>query len=564
VKKLIYLLLLLSSTSYADVSAPTEFTEADGSPSVYDPWRVAVSNGTLTDNLDGSISINTAGSGAAGNTLISGDNVKITTLGGISVFSVPVSADDTTLVSNGTNFIGTAIPNCEDTGGNHLNYAISTNSFACGTSGGSAGITTISSDPAGIAATGTLVYISGDANGIDVQGASNGKALNVSFDATEVGTRTWGSGSSIVWTFDAGATDPVWTYGSGTVALSTTSVVSFPAGTDSQRVGEGSTASSTQSTSFGRGATSAGADMVSVGYFATGGDGARDVVIGSQASVNSGASDASDAVMVGYQASVSSGNPQGTDSVCVGSQTLCNTNSVSIGSDASSGGNNTTISIGKGATASAANQWVVGGNGTEIREAYFGESVTNASPLSFSMNATGGTGTNIAGADLYLAGGKGTGNAKGGRVVIQFASRDASGTTLQTLFDVISIDRAGTNGERRISVDVAGSIRTRTYALTDASSIALDTSLSNAYTVTLTAQPRTLANPTNCVPGTRFTLVVSQDATGSRKMGFGTAYRFGTDVVSYDATTTAGARDYIGMACTNNVSVDIVSISKGY
>lgn len=54
--------LLSSSLSYADVSTPTEWTEEDGSPSVYDPYKIKVSNTTLTDNSDGTISINTSGS----------------------------------------------------------------------------------------------------------------------------------------------------------------------------------------------------------------------------------------------------------------------------------------------------------------------------------------------------------------------------------------------------------------------------------------------------------------------------------------------------------------------
>lgn len=40
-------------------------------------------------------------------------------------------------------------------------------------------------------------------------------------ETTEIGTTTWGSGSAIVWTFDAGATDPVWTIGSNSMDLTT-------------------------------------------------------------------------------------------------------------------------------------------------------------------------------------------------------------------------------------------------------------------------------------------------------------------------------------------------------
>ena len=43
--------------------------------------------------------------------------------------------------------------------------------------------------------------------------------------------------------------------------------------------------------------------------------------------------------------------------------------------------------------------------------------VTGSSPKSFTLNAAGASGTNIAGANLTLAGGKGTGNAVGGDIL---------------------------------------------------------------------------------------------------------------------------------------------------
>ncbi|OQC35320.1 MAG: hypothetical protein BWX64_02514 [Acidobacteria bacterium ADurb.Bin051] len=55
------------------------------------------------------------------------------------------------------------------------------------------------------------------------------------------------------------------------------------------------------------------------------------------------------------------------------------------------------------------------------------------------VNATGGSGTDIAGASLTLAGGKGTGNAAGGSVVIQTSAPGASGTTLQTLATRVTV-----------------------------------------------------------------------------------------------------------------------------
>jgi len=113
-----------------------------------------------------------------------------------------------------------------------------------------------------------------------------------------------------------------------------------------------------------------------------------------------------------------------------------------------------------------------------------------------------------------------------------------------------------------VSLDVAGSMRSIPFNLTDGTTIAVDVSKSNNFRVILGGN-RTLSNPTNCNFGQNFIVLVSQDATGGRKMGFGTAYRFGADVPSYDSSTVAGTRDYIGFKCVE-LSVDVVSVSRSY
>ena len=57
---------------------------------------------------------------------------------------------------------------------------------------------------------------------IDVGAAAEGGTPTVDFDATELGTTTFGSGSSIVWTFNAsGGTDPSFTFGDGLITTNT-------------------------------------------------------------------------------------------------------------------------------------------------------------------------------------------------------------------------------------------------------------------------------------------------------------------------------------------------------
>jgi hypothetical protein len=78
-------------------------------------------------------------------------------------------------------------------------------------------------------------------------------------------------------------------------------------------------------------------------------------------------------------------------------------------------------------------------------------------------------------------------------------------------------------------------------ALTDAANIATDASLSNVFSVTL-AGNRTLDNPTNLSNGQSLIWIVTQDATGTRTLAFGTKFDFkGSSTVS----TSANAVDVI-------------------
>ena len=64
-----------------------------------------------------------------------------------------------------------------------------------------------------------------------------------------------------------------------------------------------------------------------------------------------------------------------------------------------------------------------------------------------------------------------------------------------------------------------------TNALTDAANISWDLDASQRASVTLTDN-RTLDNPTNLVDGGTYTLIVTQDATGTRTLAYGSAYKW--------------------------------------
>ena len=59
---------------------------------------------------------------------------------------------------------------------------------------------------------------------------TDGGALTIIFDATEVGTTTWGAGAGITWTFDASAgADPTIAFADGNITLSDLTVTNAPA-----------------------------------------------------------------------------------------------------------------------------------------------------------------------------------------------------------------------------------------------------------------------------------------------------------------------------------------------
>ena len=99
-------------------------------------------------------------------------------------------------------------------------------------------------------------------------------------------------------------------------------------------------------------------------------------------------------------------------------------------------GISSSIVLGYNANATASNQFVIGNSFSPINDVYLGEGVTSTSPQNITINATGGSGTDVAGADIIFAGSRATGNADGGDVVIKTAFPGTSGTSLQSLTEV--------------------------------------------------------------------------------------------------------------------------------
>ncbi|MDB5182331.1 MAG: hypothetical protein JWO47_115 [Candidatus Saccharibacteria bacterium] len=136
---------------------------------------------------------------------------------------------------------------------------------------------------------------------------------------------------------------------------------------------------------------------------------------------------------------VQSGNATGTTSnsgnVGIDAGTATGTKgSISIGI-----ANAAAITIGRsGLTTVNAGALQVGGNLT------IGNALTSVTPVGYTLQSTGGLGSNIAGAAFTLAGGQGTGTGVGGNLVFQTAKAGTTGSSLNTLQTILTL--SGTNG----------------------------------------------------------------------------------------------------------------------
>jgi len=154
------------------------------------------------------------------------------------------------------------------------------------------------------------------------------------------------------------------------------------------------------------------------------------VVIGWGASATGGSS-----VTMGYSASTQGDAGQ----VAIGRAATANGNGgTAIGGFTDTNGYASTV-LGVRSEATADRQFVVGSSSYHINDVYTGNGVTNAAPEDVTYHATGGSGTDIAGANLTLAGGAGTGTGAGGHLIFQTAAAGGSGSSLNSLATMLEL-----------------------------------------------------------------------------------------------------------------------------
>lgn len=311
--------------------------------------------------------------------------------------------------------------------------------------------------------------------------------------------------------------------------------ISNPQGqTNSEAFGLNATVNGGSALAVGNGASAVGG-AVSLGYQA----GVSAGAFGGPVSVGEAANAGAWGVAIG-QGATNSGNwgvavgnsaQSSQNAVAIGSAANANSGGIAIGAEATTGGNNRIV-IGYSSTATADHQLVIGGSTTDnsyITDAYIGSGVSDTTPQSVTLHATGGAGTNVAGANLNLAGGAGTGSAAGGNINLQVATPGSSGSSANVPATVLSL--SGTTGAATfqnianstlaLQVQNAGGIRLLTVdttngrtALGQASSTAgtlLFHNASNANTVTLSPAVST-ANRTITLPDESGTICLQNSA----------------------------------------------------
>lgn len=145
---------------------------------------------------------------------------------------------------------------------------------------------------------------------------------------------------------------------------------------------------------------------------------------------------------LGYSAAGNSGEFSSYSEFSIGaSANASGSGSISIGSNSTSA-SASSFALGHYAATTDVNQMVIGSPTIYYSNVYF-NGVTHTAPFAAVLNASGGSGTNIAGAAMTIAGGKATGNAAGGSILFQTSVAGGTGTTLQSLATIASITSAG-------------------------------------------------------------------------------------------------------------------------
>jgi len=100
--------------------------------------------------------------------------------------------------------------------------------------------------------------------------------------------------------------------------------------------------------------------------------------------------------------------------------------------------------LGRGITSTAANQTLIGGTDDPAASVLFGNGAVGAAPQNVTIGVTGGSGVDVGGAQLIIAGGIATGAGTGGPILFQTIVVAGSSATPQALATALTIDNTQT------------------------------------------------------------------------------------------------------------------------
>lgn len=136
------------------------------------------------------------------------------------------------------------------------------------------------------------------------------------------------------------------------------------------------------------------------------------------------------------------------------------------------------------------------------------------------------------------------------------AAQTALGLVIGTNVQAYNANTAFTNTAQTFSAGQRGAIT----ALTDGATITPDFSASNNFSVTLGGN-RTMANPTNIVAGQSGSIFITQDATGSRTLAWGSYWKFSNGTAP-TLSTTANAVDRVDYIVNSSTAIQAVFTAK--
>lgn len=371
-------------------------------------------------------------------------------------------------------------------------YFLSTNgsgtlSWAAGGGGLTVGTTAIASGTAGRILYENASNILGETAGLTYQTAASPTLTATAQAASYVALKVNSASTPSADVFQVSADNGTTTH----FKVTSTGAPSSPgAGASSERYGSGTTASASSSIVFGAGSSVNGTGSIVIGPSLTGGSNSNIIQIGAATLTDSSSTSG---IAIGRGADIR-GNGY---NVAIGDAAVVGNASVAIGAGAGGAGYTTSVAIGYQARNTASNQFVSGSDAYPISNVFFGEGVTNATPTAYTINGTGGSGTDIAGANLQLAGGKGTGTGAGGAINFQFARPGSTGSSLNSLTTIFSMDgdadetkltQTNVNGATTLTGQITESITLNTGGTTTDSTIDLP---ANSIILSVTARVTT-------------------------------------------------------------------------